>query len=241
MNVVKTGLMIAALSGLTSTAAAEVLVDEDFNYANGALTTVSGGTWTAFSGAGNNPVQVSNQAITLVQGSGSREDVSISLGDTIGTGEVWYAGFDVTVSGASSTVYFAFFRGDNLDFRGRLYVTGPANLGYRLAVGESSSITATWGSDLNFGQTYRVMLAYNFDAGTTRMWVDPTSEGDAHITSTAFTPFAVKNFSFRQADATSTQIIDNLIVSTSFAEAVPEPGSLALLGLGGLLACRRRR
>jgi len=248
MNVVKTGLLIAALCGLTGTAAAEVLAQDDFSYADGTLSSRPGSPWTAFSSAGTSPVQVSNQEITLVQGSGSREDVGISLGDAMSAGETWYAGFDVNVDGASTTVYFAMFSDATANnARGRLYVTSAAVLGFRFGVSDSGSLganSATWGSDLSYNQTYRVVVAYDYDTSTTRLWVNPTSEVDTSVTTivdAGYGSFGVNQFSFRQTTGASTQVIDNLIVSTSFSEAVPEPGSLALLGLGGLLACRRRR
>lgn len=85
----------------------DILLTENFNYADGNL--VPNGGWAAHSGAGANPVQVVSNAIVLSQGAGSREDVSRALGATLSSGTTFTYTFDVAVndSAAASTMYFA--------------------------------------------------------------------------------------------------------------------------------------
>ena len=68
----KVAVVVLAMLMATSSVFATVLKQEGFNYPNGNL--VGNDTWTAFSSGGSTPIQVTNGAITLNQGSGSRED-----------------------------------------------------------------------------------------------------------------------------------------------------------------------
>lgn len=71
------------------------------------------------------------------------------------------------------------------------------------------------------------------------------------ITTTPTTPLAVATVDLSAAEQASldvlniseTQVanVDEVRFGTTFASVVPEPGSIALLGLGGLLIARRRR
>ena len=65
---------------------ANILFSDNFNsYSPGNL--VGQGGWAAHSAAGLTPVQVSGGTISLVQGSGSREDVNHDLGAIMGAGD----------------------------------------------------------------------------------------------------------------------------------------------------------
>ena len=219
-----------------------VVLSDTFTYANGNL--AGTGSWTAHSGAGNIPVQVASNAITLTQGAGSREDVNKALSATITTGQVFYAGFDLTVNDGSTEVYFAHFMYNNTGFTSRLFVTTPTTAGFQLGISaNASSADVKSGTDLAFGTTYRVVQSYNFDTGAAQLWVNPTTIASPSVTSTSLDPSrAVGQFGFRQAAGNSTQLIDNLQVATTFGEAaaIPEPSS-ALLGAMGALALLRRR
>lgn len=219
---------------------ADILYQDDFNsYADGNL--VGQGGWAAHSGAGNKPVQVSAGTITLEQSAGSGEDVNHDLGATMGAGDKWFYSFDVSVSGSDSTVYFAHFLAGTF-YDGKLYVTPSTGPDFTFGLGSSSSSTAVnWASDLSFNHNYQVVLAYDYDSGDSTLWVDPTSEASTSITYDGSYSDAVTAMAFRQASPSSDnyQAIDNLVVATTFQEAltgvpVPEPATTALAALGGL-------
>lgn len=243
-------LTLGAASLLVSTASAVSLVNESFSYADGNL--VGQGGWTAHSGAGNKAIQVSGGAISLDQSSGSGEDVNTAFA-AIGAGEIIYAGFDFTLASGQTVdpdangLYFAHFKDSGFGFRARVFVT-VAGSGGDFSVGldgDGSAPSVTWASDLSFDTTYRAVVSYDFDTGNTQLWIDATAEGDTNISDNAGSAnTAIEAFAFRQAsDYTGSQLIDNLLVATTFSEAavVPEPSSTALLGLAGLATLLRRK
>jgi MYXO-CTERM domain-containing protein len=238
---------ICAVSTLTLQTQAAAFYGDTFSYGNGALTNVSSPLWQAHSGGGSTAVQVSSGQISLVQGSGTREDVNRPTGVTMGAGETWYAGFDVAVSGGTTTVYFAHFLQGTSNFGSRIYVTNSAVLGgdFSFGIGSAASPAATWASPLTFNTTYRLLVSYEYDTGVGRLWINPTQESDTSISAPGFASNAMIAFAFRQAGGNSVQTIDNLVVGTSFNDVltIPEPSSLALgaLGFAALVAARRRK
>ena len=118
-----------------------------------------------------------------------------------------------------------------------------------MAMGTSSGTTGLiWGGTLNFGQTYTIVARYDIVAGpsndTGALFVNPVNAYG--IGDTAYTPAltigvdagTISSVNLRQGGATSapTVVVDN--VSVAF---IPTPGAAALLGLGGLVAAKRRR
>jgi hypothetical protein len=227
---------------------ADVLYSDDFNsYANGNLD-VQGG-WLSQSASNSTPVQVSGGAISLDQGSGSREDVNHPLGATMGIGDTWYYSFDATVTGDSSLVYFAMFLQGASNFEGKLFVA-PSTVGSDFVfgiTGSASSAPTTWGTGLSFGTDYKVVVSFDYDTEVSTLWVNPTSVSSTSVNNTGTFQDPATAIAFRQATgATSVETIDNLIVGTTFADVVPtpEPTTLALAavgGLAGLAAIRRKR
>ncbi len=252
---VKSIVLASVLAGFGATAQAAIVLQDDFSYANGNLvgqTPDVGGAWGSHSGAGSVPVQVAAGAVVLNQGSGSREDVNATFTTPVGSGMKYYAGFDLTMSGPASSVtstYFAHFLTGTSSFGSRVWVTVPSTAGYKLALSGGSSIESTWASDLAYGTTYRIVVAYDYDTGATTggtLWVNPTSSASSSIATTTGFQNAFTSFAFRQASGNTIQTIDNLIVANTFDEAAgitvaPEPASLSLLALGGLLMLKRRR
>lgn len=243
----KTFLTLAA-AALAVSAQAQLLIDEPFDYSNGNLTTVSGGSWVNYSGTGTF-IPVTDGAITLSQGSGSREDVERSLGVTMGTGDTFYYAMDLSVSGGSSATYFAMLWQSSSLFAGRLFVTAPSGAGdFTFGVSStSSSVEASWGSDLSFNTIYKVVVAYSYDSALTTLWVNPVDASSTSVTTpTAGASDAVVAMAFRQAAGDSVETIYDLKVGTTFASVVPvpEPHEYAIAMAGFLMAVvvmRRRR
>lgn len=240
------GIAICVMQSAAANGA--MLLTDDFDYV-GALT--SNG-WTAHSGAGAKVIMSDGTNATVVQSAGSGEDVNRNTGEVMGAGDKWYAGFDVAVTGTGAAVatstYFAHFLEGTSTFESRLFVTAPAGGGnYRLAFSNSSTIASTWASDFTFGDTHRVVMAYDYTSGASTLWVDPVNEASTSISGPALFSDEITSFALRQnTGGDSSQLIGNLFVATSFNEAlsgIPEPASLVLVGLAGLalVGVARRR
>lgn len=247
--------ILAVVVAASSTQAA-LLVSDSFSYPDGTAlvgqTPPTGGTWAAHSGT-TGPVTVNGGSIAIVQASSATQDVNVPFagGYTLGAGLKAYASFDLTVADPGSVVssqYFAMFLQGTSNFDGRIWITAPTSSGYRLAISNDNSITDNDGevftTDLAFGQTYKVVSVYDYDAKAAKLWIDPADESSASIAPTdpGFSD-ASAAYAFRQAGGNSTQTIDNLKVGTTFADvvSVPEPTSAGLLGIGALGLIRRRR
>jgi hypothetical protein len=90
-----------------------------------------------------------------------------------------------------------------------------------------------------------VVLRFDFTTKTSTLWVDPVTEtgGFNAIDAAATLTGTFDKFGLRQASVTSAGdfFIDDLVVATTFAEVVPEPATLGVLGMSaGLMLARRR-
>ncbi|HEX5218500.1 MAG TPA: PEP-CTERM sorting domain-containing protein [Verrucomicrobiae bacterium] len=248
----KTVLVTLAAGLVLTTTQAAIFFNETFTYPDGNLTATSGGLWTAHSGSAVLPIQSTGGQAILAQGGGTREDINRSAGSTLAAGQTWYAGFDVTVSGSvTGAVYFAHFLQSSSIFGGRVFVTNsPTGGDFRFALSSSSGTAQSiWSSDADLDSTYRVVVSYDFDTGSSQLWINPALQSDPSITATGIAGNGMIGFALRQGTGdASGQAIDNLIVASDFSEAltgiaVPEPSSLALgLAAGaGIAAMRTRR
>lgn len=261
-----TAFAVAAAIG--SAAFAAPLATETFDgYSTGNL--VGQGPWTAFSGAGSNPIQVvalapTDNEATVTAGSGSREDAQLPTSATMGAGDKWYAGFDIKVdSGVSGADYFFAFRQD-LGASGSGF---PTKVGLAPLAGSDftvyahqgsgsgnpaspSGTTKPWTSGLTYGQIYRVVMSYTYDTGEGELWIDPIvalgpgGNAKIDIVNASSAGFEAAAFALRQGGvAAGTLNVDNIAVATTWAEAavIPEPASFALVAAAGLLGLRRRR
>jgi hypothetical protein len=137
-------------------------------------------------------------------------------------------------------------------FQKRAASTSNAGAGtFRLGIGNSTTSDANSGqiaTDLSLNTTYQVAIRYNVGTGQSTIWLNPTLETDPSVTASD-TPgtINISTFAFRQSlasgDGMGTLFVDDLRVGTTFAEAVPEPSTWALVGLGAIatLLWRRRR
>jgi hypothetical protein len=248
----------AILAAAGTTACGAIILNESFTDPNGALegqVPEVGGAWTPHSGDGTNDVQVVSGQAKLNQ-PGSGEDIHSDFdGGPIGAGDTIYSAFDLTVPSqttAITSVYFAHFKDVGNLFGSRVWIAPPSVAGqtYRLGItGDSSLEVATdlFATDLAFGTTYRVVTSYEYDSGTSKLWVAPLTELSPSVTSDdSFAADDFESYSLRQSTSTTMQLIDNLVVATSFNEAltgveVPEPASIALVGLAGVALCGLRR
>jgi hypothetical protein len=243
-------LILALLAFVSWNASATLLFSDNFNtYADGSLTTVSGGIWANHSGT-LGQVDVQSGAVNLT--ATESEDVNALItGGPYTSGLLYYSltvNFSVLPAGAGN--YFAHFKDATTGFRARLFATtvGATPGFYRLAINNGSTpISATFGTDLALGSSYQAVVRYDAFAVATTLWVDPTLETDPSVTATdGVTGIGVSAIALRQSRTTGpvdmgTLTADNVLVATSFAEVVPEPSSIMLVSLGGLLGLFRLR
>lgn len=201
-------------------------------------------SWTAPTGT-LNAVQVGSTGTTLVNGTGNRQDVAHAL-TRISTGETYYVGFDVTVSASSNVsgtgTYFMAFR-NNTNYVTRMFVTSATGSNFTFGLSGNSDTPTAWGTGLTFGTSYRVVGSYTQGTNVTNLWVNPTSASSTSITSTADAGANINSILLRQDAGIATELVSNMVVSTTFDEAaaVPAPGAIALLGAAGLIGARKRR
>jgi len=253
------GLLVATMG----VRAAALFADNFNGYANGDL--AGQGPWVQNGASALTPAQVLNGRVTLGS-SGQDLNAPLSSPFSLVDGTSFFIGATINLSAANATGdYFLHWSpaASSTIFISRVEARSSGT-GFQLGYVETSGTGAslTWGTQvLNFGQDYRMVLAYNVVAGavddTANLYVDPTDnlvEGNntAYLSDTWNSVTAETTtmgaINLRQGTLANapTLSIDNLGVATTFAEvaAVPEPSSVSLLGGFGLLAwqmIRRRK
>jgi hypothetical protein len=199
------------LTAFASAAMAGSLLTESFTYPDGNLT--SNATWSVYSGTIPTDIQVvSGQAAGT--GNAAPDDHTALSAARLATDKT-YMCFDVSITdpgGAPKLVYFAELKdaGSSL-LVGRTYVVPLTAGGWTFGVSVTSTNTTTAGvtpfsnTSLNFGQTYKVVVAYDGTAKTATLWVDPVDESSTNVvdTNAGSTSVAVDHFGLRQSSAAS--------------------------------------
>jgi len=261
-------LCAVVVAALTSAAHADVLLLDGFSYPDGPITTVSGGAWTAHSGtdSGATAMNVSAGMVLINQDdvTAGRADVNrlYNGGTTVApatdnTTKI-YSSFTISssslpINGDSDGSYFAHIKSSAAnEFYGRIgaNTNGAAPGTFRFAIANESwnvANTVEFPQDLSLNTTYTVVSRLDLATDQTTLWVNPVSEASLSVTATdalTYSAGAINAFALRQGTsgtgAPGDFAIDNLRVGTSFADVVPEPSGLVLLGAVGLLLRRRR-
>lgn len=240
MKTLASPLLLAA--GLT-VAPAAILLNEDFAYPNGPLTTNSGGLWATHSGTAGQ-LDVTNGAAFLT--ASDSEDVNRQLAGqpypAAGATNVFYAGFTVRFLALPSDAgaYFAHFFSSATVFRGRVWALGGGAPTGQFRLGLSSvanTVTATnTMENLALNTSYRLVLRVeNTNNCLARLWINPTTESDPALTTSGESagPATFTAFALRQNSGMGTLLLDDLVVATSFQEALtgaspPQPPVILL-------------
>ena len=255
------GLALGIGAAANSAANAAIVFNDSFTYPNGAL--VGQGPWLQTGTTTTNPIQVASNRVALMN---TGQDAYAALTSPVAhtDGNSIYTCFNLNVSAANAAGDYFLHLSDPVatttNFYERVHVRS-SGAGYQLGLVDTSGTgsTITYGGGvLNLNQDYFVVVAWNFVGGGTNndtfaMYVDPTNPVEAlnstyltHTWTSATVEPAnqISAVNLRQGTAANapTLTVDNLNVSTTFAEQVPEPASFAVAVLGGLaLAARRRK
>lgn len=244
---------VSALALAAGQANAGILYTTNFNaptYSDGALVGQDG--WSRTGTSTVNPLMVSNSAtdgrVTLTT---TGEDANRAFTPAL-TADSIYLSADFTVNSATATGdYFLHLSdGGTSNFNARIYARSSGS-GFTLAMGTSSGTTGlVFGTTpLAFGTSYHIVARYDFVAGaandTGALFVNPTdglfaSGGTAYVAATTIGTDAasISAVNLRQGGSTSAPAV---LVSGLTVATIPTPGTIALLGLGGLIATLRRR
>jgi hypothetical protein len=245
------GLAAATLAG----ANAAVLLDQDFNsFTNGDL--VSQGSWVQTGATATNPIQVSSGIVSLAQG--ANQDANRPFTPAVTSGSIYYFA-TINVASKNGTADYFIHLGDGgvSNFGARLYGKSTG-AGYQLAWGGGVTAPTTFGAELAFGTSYNVVFRYNIISGTLndtgKLYVSSGDFNSNEASNTAYQDVTVwtggtevTSFSamyFRQGTSTGSESIDQIKIATTFAEAIPEPKTWVLIGIGTsfmLWNLRRRR
>ncbi len=207
------------------TARSEILLGESFSYLDGVLQEVSEGKWTGHSGA-TNQVDVSDGSVNLT--GGEAQDVNAGLAHApfaADGGAILYAGFKMTFSAlpGKSGSYFAHFKSASASgFRGRIWsiktTNGKFNLGISSAV--SAEPFALFPLDLELNSEYRVVMKLEVATSLATLWINPTTESDTNVQSDTGAGLNITSFALRQSSGMGTLRMDDLIIATTFNEAI---------------------
>ena len=244
----RTIAMLAALAAAAPLAHADILLTEDFSYADGSLLTLSGNAWRNHSGT--TPLTVLGGQAVIDQGTTAtgKEDLnrllSTSFDPAVDNTTAIYGSFSVNFSAlpaapGTSTYGSYFFHLKSSaanEFYGRIGANteGAAPGTFRIAVANESWNTANtveFPLDLALNTTYTVAFKFDLATDKTTLWIDPTSEASLSISAADNVTYAVGRIeaaALRQGTsgtspndgAPGALLVDNLIIGTSFTESV---------------------
>jgi hypothetical protein len=196
---------------------------EPFDYADGSL--VGNGGWVNHGGTAGDLLVESGQA--LVQHGTPSEDVNLPF--TPVSGNIYF-GMDISVidpgapiSGTDSE-YFAHFKNDAFGFSARVDIVAPTGGGdYTVGIATvNGTADATWGTDLTYGTTYRIIVRFDQDTNIAELWVDATSASDPSILGADESDpgDTIYSFALRQSDSAENEgiLVDNLVIAQTFDE-----------------------
>lgn len=232
------GVLILAVS-LTTTRAA-VLLSDSFDYSDGSLVTNSVGKWTNHSGTLGELKVISGRAFVTQN---NLEDVGSSLaGQPYGstTNILLYAGFTINFTNSPSGVggYFAHFKAAGASgFCGKVFATtnNVPNGFFRVGVSKTSSTLTSavfLTNNLSYNTDYTLVVRYAPSNSASALWLNPASESDpAAIATDSSSAISVAAFALRESfaspDGMGAVFLDNLVVATSFSEAISNPAPTA--------------
>ena len=219
-----------------------VVLADDFTYPDGSIITNSSFFWNAHSGT-TGQTQVASGKINLASAQG--EDINAFLTNAsyaAGGGFVFYSRFVVNFSAlptGNGGDYFAHFKDFTTGFRARVFAmtNGAASGKYRLGIANGGFTTIGFPQDLSLGTPVVVITRYDLGAGTSTLWVNPTSESSTSLAAAdGASSSTIYAYAFRQGGSSGNLSVDDLKVATSFNEVLlnlaPTPEALQYQVIG---------
>lgn len=219
-----------------------VVLADDFTYPDGSIITNSSFFWDAYSGT-TGQTQVASGKINLASAQG--EDFRAFLTNAsyaAGGGFVFYSRFVVNFSAlptGNGGDYFAHFKDFTTGFRARVFAmtNGAASGKYRLGIANGGFTTTGFPQDLSLGTPVVVITRYDLGAGTSTLWVNPTSESSTSLAAAdGASSSTIYAYAFRQGGSSGNLSVDDLKVATSFNEVLlnlaPTPEALQYQVIG---------
>ncbi|MGB7159020.1 MAG: PEP-CTERM sorting domain-containing protein [Tepidisphaeraceae bacterium] len=252
MNMFKSVAAAIALAGMGTAANAAVVLSDNFDsYTNGNLSSQGGWTATAVP-VTPNAMQVAGATDKFVQLNtiGGQDEYKAFTSVVAHTdGNSILTSFTANIASAAvAGDYFAHLSSPlattSLFFQ-RVFARS-SGAGFQLGLLDTSGTGSaiTWGStELTFGTEYDVDVTWNFVAGAVNDTFALTVNNAAYLThawtSVNGEPATIEAANLRQGGATTSASVqfDDYVIT----EVVPEPTSLAALGLGAMGLLHRRR
>jgi beta-lactamase superfamily II metal-dependent hydrolase len=232
------GMCLGLLAGPAS---ATLLVDENFDYAAGALLTATG-NWAAHSGAGTQPIDVASPGLSYtgypssgignaarVDNNGEDDHRSFSA-QTSGT---IYYGFLLKAVNPSAGYFIHLYQSSTI-FAGRVFATSSGS-GMNIGISNTSTAPTYPSTVYALNATHLIVVKFTFATGMADLFVNPPVGGDepapVQTSDTPATGFTLNAISLRQYSATQNYIVDGIRVGTTWTDVVgntPTPGACCL-------------
>ena len=221
----KTFLPLLILGAACASVSAAIPLIDTFTYPDGSLTNVSNIKWRNTGGV-LNQVNVSAGRVELTSAETEDVDALLSGGPFTAAGStLLYARFTVNFSAlptGSQGDYFAHYGSSANKCRVFATTNGAAGGKFRIGISAgSNAATNKFPSDLSLGQTYTVVTRYTVSNAACVLWINPAAESDVSVAA-ADIPSAstIATFNWRQSPDIGTLFVDDLVVGTSFNEAL---------------------
>ncbi|TDG37677.1 hypothetical protein EZJ43_00860 [Pedobacter changchengzhani] len=218
-----------------------LVMKDDFSYGSttSTLDAVGAANWSVFSGTLNPiaymPTGLSftgyagsnvGGAIVSANGSGSRKDYIRSFGTTISSGVVYQAQMINPSVGSTTGDFFAGMADAGNNYFNRITVkddgTGKPSFGLGKAAGTVIFASGTY----SYGTTYLVVTKYDFDSGTSTMYVLTSAPTKYEppvpnaVNSSGTGPASLSKVFIRQNTNALTATYDGVRIATSWKDAV---------------------
>lgn len=223
------------------------LIDENFDYTTGTLTTQTS-NW-AESPTGSTDIQIVSGSLSYTDypSSGIGNKIQLNGGATGRSGVIRTF---TAQSGNGTTVYYSYLLyvtstadldsstslgepisnlkvSGSSSFRASVFVRQGANTSkFQIGLGKLTSSTAQWyGTELDLNVTYLIVAAYVFQAGddAVKLWINPSlsgSEPSADVSQTTGSDAAsLAEIQFRQGEFGGDMDVDGIRVATSWSQA----------------------